>query len=231
MQEELVSIGSATAFGRTPVVSGTLTIDGTMATTVDIEADLTALESDSGFRDGALGNQALETDTFPTATFRLTEPIDFGAVPEEGVVLEATAVGDLNLHGVVNQIEIPIAGPAGGRCHRRDRRRARSCSPTTTSTRRPLGPSRRSRTTAPSRSSCSSAAAETSKPGSGPDVLVSLAPLRLYDHRVTVFVTELSSLGGRGRRWGNAGPPYHPRHRHADTLTPPRGCPPRWYSP
>ncbi|MFA9564337.1 MAG: YceI family protein, partial [Acidimicrobiales bacterium] len=87
---------------------GTLTIDGTSATTVDIEADLTALESDSGFRDGALGNQALETNTFPMATFRLTEPIDFGAVPEEGTVLKATAVGDLNLHGVVKQVEIPI---------------------------------------------------------------------------------------------------------------------------
>lgn len=108
VDEELASIGSATAFGRTPEVSGTLTIDGTVATTVDIDADLTALESDSAFRDRALGSQALETDTFPAATFRLTEPIDFGAVPEEGVVLEATAVGDLDLHGVVNQIEIPI---------------------------------------------------------------------------------------------------------------------------
>jgi polyisoprenoid-binding protein YceI len=108
VQEELVQVGSSTAFGRTPVVSGTLTIDGTMATTVDIEADLTGLESDNAFRDRALGSQALETATFPTAVFRLTEPIDFEAVPEEGVVLEATAVGDLNLHGVVNQIEIPL---------------------------------------------------------------------------------------------------------------------------
>jgi polyisoprenoid-binding protein YceI len=108
VEEELVRIGSATAFGRTPVVSGTLTIDGTVATTVDIEADLTALESDSAFRDRSLGSQALETDTFPAAVFRVTEPIDFGAVPEEGVVLEATAVGDLNLHGVVDEIEIPL---------------------------------------------------------------------------------------------------------------------------
>ena len=108
VDEVLASIGSATAFGRTPEVSGTLTIDGTVATTVDIEGDLTALESDSAFRDRALGSQALETDTFPTATFRLTEPIDFGGVPAVGTVLEATAVGDLDLHGVVNQIEIPI---------------------------------------------------------------------------------------------------------------------------
>lgn len=108
VNEELASIGAATAFGRTPEVSGTLTIDGTMATTVDIEADLTALESDSGFRDRALRSQALETDAFPTAGFRLTEPIDFGTVPEEGTVIEATAVGDLDLHGVVNRIEIPI---------------------------------------------------------------------------------------------------------------------------
>ncbi len=108
VQEELVQIGESTAFGRSPGVSGTLVIDGTTATSVDIEADLTALESDSGFRDGALGKQALETDTFPTATFTLTAPIDFGDVPVEGTVVEVTAVGDLDLHGVVNEVEIPL---------------------------------------------------------------------------------------------------------------------------
>ena len=35
-------------------------------------------------------------------------------MPEEGVVLEATAVGDLNLHGVVKQIEIPIEAQVVG---------------------------------------------------------------------------------------------------------------------
>ena len=67
VQEVLAQIGSTTAVGRTPDVTGTLTIDGTTLTAVEIEADLTTLESDSGMRDGQLRRQGLETSQFPRA--------------------------------------------------------------------------------------------------------------------------------------------------------------------
>ena len=69
VQEELVNVGAATAVGRTPDVSGTLVVDGTTITAVRIEADLTTLQSDNEMRDGQLGRQGIETDTYPTATF------------------------------------------------------------------------------------------------------------------------------------------------------------------
>ena len=69
VQEELASIGGNVAVGRTPDVSGQLTLEGTTLTTVDVTADLTTLESDDERRDGQLGRQGIQTDQFPTATF------------------------------------------------------------------------------------------------------------------------------------------------------------------
>lgn len=113
VQEELVGIGAQTAFGRTPDVTGTLEIDGTTATAVDVEADLTTLQSDDARRDGTLANQAIETSRFPTATFALTEPIDFGDVAE-GETVKVDAIGELTLHGVTREVTVPLEAKLEG---------------------------------------------------------------------------------------------------------------------
>ena len=107
VQEELASVGAATAVGRTPRVTGSVVLDGATITAVDIEADLSTLESDSSMRDGQLHRQALETDTYPTATFVLAEPIDLGSVAE-GKEMTVTATGDLTIHGVTKRVAIPL---------------------------------------------------------------------------------------------------------------------------
>ena len=84
VQEQLANIGANTAVGRTPDVSGTLTLQGTTVTAVEVTANLATLKSNDDRRDGQLHRQALETDQFPTATFKLTQPIDLGAAPAEG---------------------------------------------------------------------------------------------------------------------------------------------------
>ena len=48
VEEELASIGGNTAVGRTPDVTGTMTVAGDEVTAVDVEVDLTTLQSDSG---------------------------------------------------------------------------------------------------------------------------------------------------------------------------------------
>ena len=108
VQEQLATVGAATAVGRTSGVTGSLAIDGTTITAVDITADLTSLQSDESNRDRQLQRQGLETSTFPTATFTLTQPIELDAIPAEGEVIEVTATGDLTLHGVANSVEIPL---------------------------------------------------------------------------------------------------------------------------
>jgi len=114
VDETLASSRANTAVGRTAQVTGTLTLDGTSVTAVAIRADLTRLTSDDNRRDGQLHQQALETDLFPTATFKLTAPIDLGSTPVDGKAITAMATGDLTLHGVTKSVQVPIEAVLSG---------------------------------------------------------------------------------------------------------------------
>jgi len=110
VKEELARIGAMTAVGRTSGITANLEFDGSSITDGLVSADLTTLQSDSTMRDGQLRRQALETNTYPTAIFELTQPIALNGVPAEGVPLTATAVGDLTLHGVTRRVNIDLQG-------------------------------------------------------------------------------------------------------------------------
>ena len=110
VKEELARVGATTAVGRTTAVTGTLTYDGSKITTVEVQADLSQLASDSSMRDSALRQQALQTSTYPTATFALTQPIAIAATPAPGAAIDATAVGNLTLHGQTRPVSIPLQG-------------------------------------------------------------------------------------------------------------------------
>lgn len=115
VKETLASLGAIEAVGRTPDVTGSITIEGTTLTAAQFTADLTGLKSDDDRRDGQLRRQALETGQFPTASFTLTAPVDLGSVPAEGATVGVTATGDLTLHGVTQPVQIPLqARLAGG---------------------------------------------------------------------------------------------------------------------
>ena len=114
IDEELATIGAKTVVGRTPGVTGTLTIDGTMITAVEIEADMTGLITDDPSRNGAIRNQAIETSAFPTASFTLTEPIELGAIPPAGESIDVQATGDLTIHGVTRTETIPLTAELSG---------------------------------------------------------------------------------------------------------------------
>jgi polyisoprenoid-binding protein YceI len=97
-----------TAVGRTPGVSGSMTVSGTTIEAVTVTADLTRLESDSDRRDGTQQTGGLEIQQFPEATFTLTEPLDLGTVPEPGTPVEVTATGELTLHGVTRPVQLNL---------------------------------------------------------------------------------------------------------------------------
>jgi polyisoprenoid-binding protein YceI len=114
VQEELAGIGAKTAVGRTQDLDGSLNLEGSTITEVEISADLTGLESDDSRRDGAIRTRGLETDTFPTAVFSLTEPIELESEPAEGASVSATALGDLTIHGVTQSVEVAIEAQLAG---------------------------------------------------------------------------------------------------------------------
>ena len=114
VQEQLAGIGGNTAVGRTSDVTGTLTLEGTTITSVEISANLTSLASDDPMRDGQLARQGIQTSQFPTATFKLTQPIALGSLPAEGGTVTATATGELTLHGVTKTVQIPLSATLSG---------------------------------------------------------------------------------------------------------------------
>ncbi len=121
VQEQLAGVGGHTAVGRTPKVTGSLTLAGSTVSAVSITADLTVLASDSAQRDDQLRRQAIETDKFPTATFKLTSPIALGSLPADGATVGATATGDLTIHGVDQERPDLDPGATARRHHRRGR--------------------------------------------------------------------------------------------------------------
>jgi polyisoprenoid-binding protein YceI len=94
--------------GRTNQVTGTLTLDGTRATAAEFTVDMASVTSDSDRRDGQFRTRIMSVDEFPTSTFVLTEPIDFGAIPAEGEQITASATGDLTLRGVTNSVTFDV---------------------------------------------------------------------------------------------------------------------------
>jgi polyisoprenoid-binding protein YceI len=100
--------------GRTNQVTGTLTIEGTSATAAEFTVDMASVTSDESRRDGQFRTRIMSTDEFPTSTFVLTAPIDFGGVPAEGESITATATGDLTLRGVTNSVTFEVTAQLSG---------------------------------------------------------------------------------------------------------------------
>jgi polyisoprenoid-binding protein YceI len=98
---------SRTAVGRTEAVEATVTIDGNSVTDLTVTADLTQLESDQARRERYLQNSALEISTFGTATFEASQAT-ISTVPVLGEPVEIDVTGTLTLHGVSNEVTVPV---------------------------------------------------------------------------------------------------------------------------
>jgi polyisoprenoid-binding protein YceI len=114
VQEQLVGIGAKTAVGRTPKVTGTMTLEGTTVPKASFDVDMTTLTTDDSRRDGAIRTQAIETARFPKASFVLSQPIQLGSIPADGEKIAVDATGDLTLHGVTKSVTIPLEAQRKG---------------------------------------------------------------------------------------------------------------------
>jgi polyisoprenoid-binding protein YceI len=108
VRERLGSISAPNdVVGRSPAVSGSVTIAGGAVTGAEVTVDMTRLRTDVEPRDGRMRDEGLETARFPTAGFRLRQPVPLGDVSGARVV-ELRLPGDLTLHGVTRAVEFPV---------------------------------------------------------------------------------------------------------------------------
>lgn len=112
--KEVIFGQSQDAVGRTAEVTGSITVSGTVIQSGSFTADLTAVTSDETRRDNQFHGRIMNTARFPTATFTLTEPIDFGSVPSDGVTKTYRVTGDFAMHGVTNRVTFDLSGRRNG---------------------------------------------------------------------------------------------------------------------
>jgi len=112
VRERLASLtADSDAVGRTNGITGSATIassgDTLSLTAADFTVDMTSIASDRQMRDNRLRRDGIETDSFPTSTFRLTQPVTIPASATRGDQVDVMLHGELTLHGVTKTVDIP----------------------------------------------------------------------------------------------------------------------------
>jgi polyisoprenoid-binding protein YceI len=105
---------SAEAVGRTNSIEGQLTIDGATVNAASFTVQVATIKSDESRRDSQFTGRIMSTSQFPTATFKLTQPINLGSVPADKVEINAEATGELTLRGVTKSVTFPITARRNG---------------------------------------------------------------------------------------------------------------------
>ena len=111
--DEVLGGVNVTAVGRSNEIEGSLTVEGTTAS-VDVAVQVENITSDDARRDNQFRGRIMDVANFPTATFRTTEPVEFGAIPATGESVTATAVGELTLKGVTQPVTLEVTAQSNG---------------------------------------------------------------------------------------------------------------------
>lgn len=96
------------AVGRTNQVTGTMTADGTTVRTVELTVDMASVESDEQRRDNQFRGRIMDTATHPTATFKLTEPLQLTSLPGDTTPVDVKATGELTLRGTTKSVTFDL---------------------------------------------------------------------------------------------------------------------------
>ena len=114
--DEVLSGQDVTVVGRTEEVTGSGTVADGELTAATVEVDLASITTDESARDGQFQG-ILDTRTFPTATFQLTDPVDVAAVAD-GETVTVDAPGSMTIKDVTRDVtaglEIRLVGGDGG---------------------------------------------------------------------------------------------------------------------
>ena len=98
------------AVGRTSSITGTVVIGGTTdaltVTGASLTVDVSTLTSDQQMRDQHIRQMGLQSDTYPKATFVLTDHIALPANAASGATVNVQATGTLTIHGTAQTVTV-----------------------------------------------------------------------------------------------------------------------------
>jgi hypothetical protein len=87
---------------------------GQNATAVGRTDAVTQVSSDQGNRDRQFQGRIMDTATYPTATFELTQPIALTSIPHDLVKITEKATGDLTLRGKTRSVTFDVVARRNG---------------------------------------------------------------------------------------------------------------------
>jgi len=108
--QEVLFGQSNTAAGRTSSVTGSITVDGKTVNAATFTVDMTTVTSDQQRRDNQFNGRIMDTSSYPTATFSLSDPIVLSAIPAVGVQSSTQATGVLTMHGTSKPVTFTVKG-------------------------------------------------------------------------------------------------------------------------
>lgn len=112
--KEILLGQDAEAVGRTSDVTGNFQISSEVVMSTSITVDMTTVKSDDSRRDEQFHGRIMDTATYPTATFELTEPIELGTLPADGDKTTVNALGTLTLRGVAKEVSVELDARRNG---------------------------------------------------------------------------------------------------------------------
>jgi polyisoprenoid-binding protein YceI len=99
---------SATAVGKTSTISGSMTLGDATVTAAKFTVPLATVKSNESLRDIQFRGRIMDVAEYPDAVFTLTAPISLVTLPAVGAVINATATGNLSMHGVTRSVTFAI---------------------------------------------------------------------------------------------------------------------------
>lgn len=112
--EEVLFGRDTEAVGRTTKVTGALRIDDQTVEEASFTVDMTSVESSEDRRDRQFHERIMDTGTFPTATFVLTDPVEIGSVPTGGEQVTVSVKGDFAIHGLTRSVTFDLSARRNG---------------------------------------------------------------------------------------------------------------------
>jgi polyisoprenoid-binding protein YceI len=105
---------STEGVGRTREIQGQLTVTNDQVTNVSFTVQMGTLTSDAANRDRQFNGRIMDTSSYPTSTFVLTQPIALPANALSGEVITVNAQGDLTLRGTTKTVQFPLQAKVEG---------------------------------------------------------------------------------------------------------------------
>ncbi len=112
-----IEAGNNVVVGTTPGVSGEIQLNLEASDPLEsahFSVDMTGLKTDQDRRDGWLQENAIETDSYPQATFAATSVEGLPANINEGEAINFQLVGDLTVRDVTNSVTFDVTAVLEG---------------------------------------------------------------------------------------------------------------------